>query len=52
VTLDCEGLSNRRFAEWLVVGVKTVEFHLTNAFRRLDVSTRAELRHVVRRTGA
>ncbi|MEH1126615.1 ATP-binding protein [Micromonospora sp. CPCC 206061] len=48
--LACQGLSNRRIAERLVVSVKTVEFHLTNAFRRLDVSTRAELRRVV--TGA
>lgn len=45
--LACQGLSNRRIAERLVVSVKTVEFHLTNAFRRLDVSTRAELRRVV-----
>ncbi|WP_246001901.1 hypothetical protein [Allorhizocola rhizosphaerae] len=30
-----------------MVGVETVEFHLTGAFRRLDVSTRAELRRVV-----
>jgi DNA-binding NarL/FixJ family response regulator len=47
VTLACQGLSNREIAARLVLSVKTIEFHLTNAYRRLDVATRDELRRVV-----
>ncbi len=47
VTLVCHGLSNKEIAERLVLSTKTVEFHLTNVFRRLDVGTRGELRQVV-----
>ncbi len=46
-TLVCRGLSNREIAGQLVLSPKTVEYHLTNAFRRLDVSSRGELRQVV-----
>ncbi|HET9519299.1 MAG TPA: LuxR C-terminal-related transcriptional regulator, partial [Actinoplanes sp.] len=42
----CRGLSNREVAQRLSLSPKTVEFHLTNVFRRLDVATRAELREV------
>jgi DNA-binding CsgD family transcriptional regulator len=45
------GLSNRQIAERLVLSVKTVEFHLTNVFRRLDVGTRAELRDALTQGG-
>jgi DNA-binding CsgD family transcriptional regulator len=44
--LVCRGLSNRQVADRLVLSQKTVEFHLTNAFRRLDISTRAELSRI------
>ncbi|GAA1260187.1 hypothetical protein GCM10009677_09270 [Sphaerisporangium rubeum] len=47
VALVCEGLSNREIAERMVLSRKTIEFHLTNVFRRLDVPTRADLRRVV-----
>ncbi|MBO3747659.1 AAA family ATPase [Streptosporangiaceae bacterium NEAU-GS5] len=45
------GMSNRQIAERLVLSVKTVEFHLTNVFRRLDVGTRAELRDALTQGG-
>ncbi|GIM96060.1 hypothetical protein Ato02nite_078530 [Paractinoplanes toevensis] len=38
-----DGLSNREAAERLFVSVKTVEFHLGNIFRKLDVRNRTEL---------
>ncbi|GHJ43649.1 LuxR family transcriptional regulator [Catellatospora sp. TT07R-123] len=44
VNLVCEGLSNREIAARLVLSPKTVETHLSSAFRRLDVTGRAELR--------
>jgi DNA-binding CsgD family transcriptional regulator len=42
-----QGLSNKEIAVRLVLSPKTVEFHLTNVFRRLDVPTRGELRRLV-----
>ena len=47
VTLVCQGRSNREIAERLVLSTKTVEFHLTSVFRKLDVSSRGELRRVL-----
>jgi DNA-binding CsgD family transcriptional regulator len=38
-----EGLSNREIAQELFVTLRTVEMHLTNAFRKLDVSSRTQL---------
>jgi DNA-binding CsgD family transcriptional regulator len=38
-----DGMSNREAAERLFVSVKTVEFHLGNIFRKLDVRNRTEL---------
>jgi DNA-binding CsgD family transcriptional regulator len=43
VTLATEGLSNREIAEYLFVTVRTVEEHITRAFHKLGVSSRAEL---------
>jgi NarL family two-component system response regulator LiaR len=37
-----EGLSNKQIAEKLVVTEQTVKFHLTNIYRKLDVSNRTE----------
>lgn len=38
-----EGLSNRQIAEALFVTIKTVEWHLGQTYRKLDVSSRTEL---------
>ena len=37
------GLTNREIAEALFLTRRTVEMHLTGAYRKLDVSGRAEL---------
>jgi DNA-binding NarL/FixJ family response regulator len=36
-------MSNREIAEKLVVTVKTVEWHLRHAFRRLGIDSRGKL---------
>ena len=41
--LAAEGLGNREIAQALFVTVRTVEGHLTSAFRKLDLSSRSEL---------
>jgi DNA-binding CsgD family transcriptional regulator len=41
--LAAEGLSNREIAQALFVTLRTVEMHLSNAFRKLDVSSRTQL---------
>ena len=38
-----KGLSNREIAEALFLTRRTVEMHLTGAYRKLDVSGRGEL---------
>ncbi len=43
VGLAIEGLSNRQIAEALFVTRKAVEWHLGNAYRKLDVRSRREL---------
>ncbi len=43
VTLAVEGLSNREIAEALFVTRKAVEWHLGNAYRKLEVRSRGEL---------
>jgi DNA-binding CsgD family transcriptional regulator len=45
--LAAEGLTNREVAETLVVSRKTVETHMTKAFRKLGIRTRDELRGVL-----
>jgi DNA-binding NarL/FixJ family response regulator len=41
--MAASGLSNRQIAEALFVTEKTVEGHLVNAYRKLDVSSRSQL---------
>jgi len=43
VDLASSGLSNPEIAETLVIARKTVEWHLSKAFGKLDVSSREEL---------
>jgi DNA-binding CsgD family transcriptional regulator len=42
-TMAAKGLSNREIADSLVVTVKTVEWHLRHAFRKLGIDSRAKL---------
>jgi DNA-binding NarL/FixJ family response regulator len=41
--MAAEGLSNRDIAQALFVTLRTVETHLSNAFRKLDISSRTQL---------
>jgi len=41
--LAAQGWSNKEIAADLVLSVKTVEFHLSNAFRKLQVANRTQL---------
>jgi DNA-binding CsgD family transcriptional regulator len=41
--MAAEGMSNREIASSLFVTIKTVETHLGRAYRKLDISSRAEL---------
>ncbi len=41
--LAAEGRSNREVADELVVSIKTVEYHLRNAFQKLGVTSRRQL---------
>lgn len=42
--LAAAGRSNRQIADQLIVTTKTVEWHLGNAYRKLGIATRRELR--------
>lgn len=47
VPLTAARSSNRRIAARLFLSPRTVGYHLHNAFRKLDVSSRTELAHQV-----
>jgi DNA-binding NarL/FixJ family response regulator len=36
-------MSNKEIAQTLFVTIKTVELHLSSAYRKLDISSRAQL---------
>lgn len=46
--MAAEGLANRDIAQALFVTVKTVEKHLSSAYRKLDIASRAELARALR----
>ena len=50
--MAAEGLSNREIAEALFLTRRTVEMHLTGAYRKLDVSGRTDLPAALSRTAA
>lgn len=52
VELVCEGMTNPQIAELLSVSPRTVQGHLLKTFRKLKVSTRAELVGRMLRAGA
>ena len=41
--LAADGMSNKEIAQTLFITIKTVELHLTSAYRKLDISSRAQL---------
>lgn len=43
VELVCEGMSNKQIASRLEIEEKTVKFHLTSVYRKLQIKTRLEL---------
>jgi DNA-binding CsgD family transcriptional regulator len=48
--MAADGLSNPEIAQALFVTKKTVEGHLGNAFRKLDVQSRTQLAAALRAT--
>jgi DNA-binding CsgD family transcriptional regulator len=49
-TMAADGLSNPEIAQSLFVTTKTVESHLSNAYRKLDIAGRTELGNALRAT--
>ena len=47
-----EGLRNQEIGDRLFLSVKTVEYHLRNIFRKLEIRTRGELTRRVVSEGA
>ena len=45
--MAAEGLTNRQIAQALFVTPKTVEVHLSSVYRKLEISSRAELARVL-----
>jgi DNA-binding NarL/FixJ family response regulator len=41
--LAAEGMSNKEIAQTLFVTIKTVEVHLSHSYRKLGISSRAQL---------
>ena len=41
--MAAEGASNKEIAQSLFLTVKTVEMHLSNAYRKLDIRSRRDL---------
>jgi ATP/maltotriose-dependent transcriptional regulator MalT len=47
--LAAEGRSNREISGELYLAMRTVEFHLSNAYRKLGIASRSQLREALRR---
>jgi DNA-binding CsgD family transcriptional regulator len=45
--LVAEGKTNKEIAAAMFLSPKTIEYHLANTFRKLDIHSRAELAHIV-----
>ena len=43
VVLVVQGLTNKQVADKLCVAEKTVKFHLTNVYKRMNISRRSEI---------
>ncbi len=43
--LAVRGMTNRQIARELVLSVKTIEYHLGNAYAKLGINSRMELGH-------
>ncbi len=41
--MAAEGASNKQIAQSLFLTIKTVEMHLSNAYRKLDIRSRRDL---------
>jgi hypothetical protein len=41
--LAADGMSNKEIAQTLFITIKTVEVHLSRAYRKLGISSRAQL---------
>lgn len=46
-TLVAEGKTNKEIATGLYLSAKTIEYHLANTYRKLDIHSRAELARIV-----
>ncbi len=46
--LAADGMSNKEIAQTLFVTIKTVEVHLSHAYRKLEISSRAKLDNALR----
>ena len=49
--LAADGMRNQEIAHSLFVTVKTVEWHLNQAYRKLGIGSRAELAHALTAAG-
>jgi DNA-binding CsgD family transcriptional regulator len=45
--LAADGMSNKEIAQTLFVAIKTVEVHLSHAYRKLEISSRAQLQNAL-----
>jgi len=49
--LAAQGLTNRQIAVELVISIKTVEYHLSHVYTKLQVSTRVQMARVLGKNG-